>query len=60
MVSISSASEAQLMKNASGDYDAATTALDAYGVLVTDDEDAVDVDATKAADRGKHKHRGKR
>ena len=36
-------------EDASGDYDAATTALDAYGVLVTDDEDAVDVDATKAA-----------
>ena len=36
-------------EEASGDYDAATTALDAYGVLVTDDEDAVDVDATKAA-----------
>ena len=36
-------------KEASGDYDAASNALDAYGVLVTDDEDAVDVDATKAA-----------
>ena len=28
-------------------YTQATNALDAYGVLVTDDEDAVDVDATK-------------
>ena len=36
-------------EEASGDYDAATNALDAYGVLVTDDEDAIDVDATKAA-----------
>ena len=36
-------------EEASGDYDAAKNALDAYGVLVTDDEDAVDVDATKAA-----------
>ena len=36
-------------EEASGDYDAASNALDAYGVLVTDDEDAVDVDATKAA-----------
>ena len=36
-------------EEASGDYDAAINALDAYGVLVTDDEDAVDVDATKAA-----------
>ena len=36
-------------EEASGDYDAATNALDAYGVLVADDEDAIDVDATKAA-----------
>ena len=28
-------------------YTQATNALDAYGVLVTDDEDAIDVDATK-------------
>lgn len=36
-------------EDAAGDYDAATIALDAYGVLVTDDEDTVDVDATAAA-----------
>lgn len=49
MVSISSGIGSSAYEDASGDYDAATTALDAYGVLVTDDEDAVDVDATKAA-----------
>ena len=36
-------------EEASDDYTAAQQALDAYGVLVTDDDDAVDVDATSAA-----------
>ena len=34
-------------EEAADDYSQATNALDAYGVLVTDDEDAVDADATQ-------------